>query len=449
MRSWNYGRSWKMSEQPSKKFGFSSRGRRSVDQPISYLIAKAVENPDLISLAAGLVDYETLPGEESLEILKDILGDKKRSEAALQYGMTEGSGELRDELYKHFCELEGMSEAEFTGSAKDIVVSTGSQQLLHMLADLVLDEGDVVISSWPSYFVFTGVLSAMGSTVRSVDIDEGGMKPEELDKMLASYEATGQLDRVKMVYLVSYHQNPTGITLAEERKPEILEIVKKYSKNHKILIIEDAAYRELTYGGKAPASMKVWDKDNEYVALLQTFSKPFAPGYKTGYGLIPTDLIDGLILNKGGRDFGSSNLAQHVLAEAMRRGVFKKHVEKLCAKYAEKRDAMLEALEKYVGPLAPNEIEWTNPSGGLYVWLTLPEGIDTGKDGKLFAKKLEKGVIGVPGVYCYPDDPAREIPVNKIRLSFGTPTKEQVVEGIKRLGEAIAHVLEEEGVAKK
>ncbi|WP_432798518.1 PLP-dependent aminotransferase family protein [Poriferisphaera sp. WC338] len=435
-----------MSDKQQVGFGFSKRGQRIVDQPISYLMAKAIENPDLISLAAGLVDYETLPAEECSAILQDILGDEAKSRVALQYGTTEGFWELRQLLYEHLCEMDGVKPSAYPGSAAEVVVSTGSQQLLHMLADVMLDEHDVVIASWPSYFVYTGALAAVGATVRSVDIDEYGMKPECLERMLEGYDALNQIERVKMVYVVSYHQNPTGITLAQERKQQIVEIVKKFSKRHRILIVEDAAYRELTYEGEAPKSMKTWDVDNEYVAYLATFSKPFSPGLKTGYGLLPNDLIKPIQLNKGGRDFGSTNLSQHLIYEAMKRGVFAKHVERLKKAYKLKRDVMLEALEKYVGVL-DKRIYWTKPSGGLYVWLTLPEGIDTGKDGKLFAAKMERGVIGVPGVYCYPEDPNRDAPSNQIRLSFGTATAEQVEEGVKRLGEAIAHILPKE-VAK-
>ncbi|QNN22813.1 PLP-dependent aminotransferase family protein [Planctomycetales bacterium ZRK34] len=421
-------------------FHFSQRAARTVEQPIGYLMAQAVDNPDVISLAAGLVDYPTLPSETASKLLGDILNDPKRSKIALQYGTTEGLGDLRRMLLEHIASLDEVKVTELDASPDDVVITTGSQQSLFILTDLLVDPGDIVITAWPSYFVYTGALASFGARVRSVEMDEQGMVPESLERVLGEIAEAGELERVKIVYVCSYHQNPTGLTLAESRRPRVLDIVKRYSRGHRILLLEDAAYRELTYAGTAPPSIKRWDTENRYVALAQTFSKPFAPGLKTGYVLLPRDLVEPMLLQKGSHDFGSVNLVQHLLAEAIRQGVYAEHVQMLCDHYTHKRDAMLEALDEHLGDFEPGQTRWTHPTGGLYVWLTLPSRLDTGRGSKLFDQAISEGVLYVPGAFCYPADSARTAPCHHMRLSFGTAGIDQIREGVKRLGRAIRAV---------
>ena len=419
----------------------SRAAKHADEQPISELVKMALDDPALISLAAGLVDYDTLPGEIVAPIVADILGDPASAKAALQYGTTEGFAGFRDQLYDHLCALDEADAENYPGSADDIVVTTGSQQLLNILAEVLLDADDIVIAGWPSYFVYTSTLTAYGATIRSVDLDEQGMMPEKLDRLLAGLSAAGQLHRVKMLYIVSYHQNPTGITLSAERRQQLLDIVKHYSQlaGHRIVLVEDAAYRELTYQGEAPPSMKSMDDDNQYVALCQTFSKPFAPGLKTGYGLLPSDLVEAVKLSKGGRDFGSSNFNMHIISRAITSGAFAKHVDVLRQAYAAKIQATLEALEEHFADL--DGVSWTHPSGGLYVWLTLPEAVNTARPGPLFGHAIKQGVLFVPGTYCYPKDLTRTPPHNTIRLAVGVPNPEQIREGIARLASAVKQVL--------
>lgn len=424
----------------SDSFGFSRRARAAADQPISYLMAEALARPQLISLAAGFVDDQTLPIDELTAVVRDILADPRRARAALQYGTTQGLPELRELLYQHMVSLEERLSPEpavaLPGSPDQVVVTTGSQQLLHILTDLLIDEGDIVITAWPTYFVYTGALTGMRAAVRAVDVDDAGMRVDKLDALLEAMHKVGQLQRVKIIYCCSYHQNPTGLTLAAERRRQLVRVAKKWSRHHRILIIEDAAYRELTYGGTPPPpSIKRYDDDNQHVALLQTCSKPFAPGLKTGYGLLPDDLVEPVCRAKGGRDFGSANFSQHLLLEALRRGAYAQHIERLRNSYALKRDAMLTALDEHLSNI--DGVTWTRPTGGLYVWLTLPEAINTGRDGVLFQGALEQGVLFVPGEFCYPPDPVRTPPRHMIRLSFGVPTVKQIREGIARLSSAI------------
>lgn len=421
------------------EFRLSARALRAQRQPISYLLGQALMNPDVISLAAGLVDYDTLPGADAACLLDGLLRDPATARPALQYGTTEGLRELRETLLGHFCALDGVRPDEINVTPDDVIITSGSQQLLFILSDILIDPGDIVITAWPSYFVFTGTLESAGAEVRCVDMDEHGIVPASLDALLARLDAEGQLQRVKMVYLVSYHQNPTGITLSADRRPEVLEIVRRYSRDHRILLLEDAAYRELTFEGTPPPSMKRFDLGNETVALLQTFSKPFAPGLRTGYGLLPRDLIEPVINQKGNHDFGSANLCQHLALAAMRSGVYGRHVEELCTAYAAKRDAMLAALEEHLGDV--EGLHWTRPTGGLYVYVTLPETVDAGADGALFQRALDEGMLYVPGEYCFGPDPSREIPRNTIRLSYGVGTPDQIRIGIERLARAIRATL--------
>ena len=427
-------------ESTQTGFAYSARARNAVDQPISYLMALALTQPDLISLAAGFVDYDTLPGADTDTLMHEILADPAAAKAALQYGRTQGLTELRELAYNHLARCDGIDPADYPGNHDCLALTTGSQQLLHLLADLLVDPGDIVITAWPSYFVYTGALSVFGACVRSVDIDEDGIVPEKLDALLEQIRGEGNLHRVKMLYTCTHHQNPTGITLSAERRPQLLDIVKKYSTDHRILLLEDNAYRELTYFGEAPVSIKSFDRDNEYVALLHTFSKPFAPGLKTGYGLLPADLCNKAMMLKDGRDFGSANLSQHLLLRALQNGAFEKQVHTLCDAYTKKRDAMLGALDEYLGDFMPNETRWTHPTGGLYVWLTLPASIDTSRHGPLFKRAVELGMLYVPGDYCYPADPTGTVPRNQIRLSFGVPTVEQNREGVRLLAQAIKDV---------
>jgi 2-aminoadipate transaminase len=386
------------------------------------------------------VDYETLPSIECRELLDELLTEHVVGKARLNYGTTQGLPELRQRLLHHLAGLDGQTVEEFGASADQIVVSNGSQQLLALLTDALVNPGDIVITAWPSYFVYTGVLMTAGADVRCVDMDEDGIKPQSLDAVLAGIEREGKLDRVKIVYIVSYHDNPMGVTLSEERRPRVLEIVRRYSKMHRILLLEDAAYRELTFEGDPPRSIRRHDPRSEHVALLQTFSKPFAPGVKVGYGLLPAELIEKVGLMKDNLDFGTANLCQHLVLRAMTTGLYDRHVEVLRRRYHDKAARMVGAMEEHLGRLKAAGTHWTHPRGGLYVWLTLPESIDTTRDGKLFAAAVNEGVLYVPGSYCYGPDPLRRIPRNTIRLSFGTATLDQITEGIRRLAVAIARI---------
>jgi len=420
-------------------FGFSAKAGRTTSTPINFLIGVALEDQDLVSLAAGLVDQDSLPAAEVRDLVDALMDDEVAGKASLQYGTTHGMGELREAIAEHVCRLDGVSAGDAAG-AGNVVVASGSQQLLYIITDTLVDPGDIVITEWPSYFVYTGALVSFGASVRAVEMDEDGMRLDRLDETLDDLKRRGELGRVKIVYVCDYYQNPTGITLAADRRAALLEIVRSYSTDHRICILEDAAYRELACEGEPPPSIKSCEPDNAQVVLAQTFSKPFAPGFRCGYAILPDDLVEPTLNQKGNHDFGSGNLSQHVLLRAMRTGLYAEHVETLRRRYRAKRDAMLAALAEHLGDFEPRDTAWTRPGGGLYVWLTLPEWMDTGKDADLFGAAVDEGVLYVPGEFCYGPDPRRTAERNHMRLTFGTVGEAAIREGVARLARAIRRV---------
>ena len=425
--------------QHSLRLPFSAKAARTREQPISYLIATALRNPKLINLAAGLVDPLTLPVAECAAITHRLFSSVERGRAALQYDTTQGLAELRKAALRHIEQLEGIPARQMGLTPDQILVTTGSQQALYLIGDCLIDPGDIVIAAAPSYFVFTGTLDSLGATILTVPMDDDGMDVDAVERLLERLDREGRLPRVKFVYCTSYYQNPTGLTLAADRRPRLLEIVRRFSRDHRILILEDAAYRELRYDGPAHRSIKSYDAENRYTILSQTFSKPFAPGLKLGYTCGPDDLLHAMLQQKGNHDFGSSNVTQHMALEAFADGSYLKHGEVLRKAYRIKRDAMLASLRHFM-PRHPG-IRWTNPNGGLYVWLTLPEQIDTSRNGPMFGACVENGVLYVPGEYCFQRDEQGRLPNNHIRLSFGQVAPDQIEPGIQRLAEVVARQL--------
>ena len=415
----------------------SQRARQTEDQPISYFMKAAVEHPNLISLAAGLVDQGSFPLEETNAAFRcDPLRPQCSARAAMQYGTTEGYAPLRDKILAHHLGLEGQSQKESGLLPSDVVVSTGSQQLLYLIGEMLLDPGDIVIAEAPSYFVYHGTLASLGVRVLQLPMDDNGMDTDALAELLARLDREGELPRVKMIYVIDYFQNPSGRTLSVERRQALVELARKYSKHRTLYILEDAAYRELRYDGDDLPSIKRFDTENRHVMLTMTFSKPMAPGFKTGYGILPRDLVQPLLRFKGNHDFGSSNLNQYVLDRLLANGDYGRHVDHLRDVYRDKRDAMLSALEAEFP--AVTGARWDRPDGGLYVWIRFPDGNETGPDSPLMRAALEQEVLYVPGEFCYVKGPDRVR--TEARLSFGVSTPDQIREGIARLARAARSV---------
>ena len=416
----------------------SDQALRTADQPISYFMQQAVENPHLISLAAGLVDAPSLPAAAVAETVADLMARPSSARAALQYGTTQGYAPLRERLLERTCALDGVSPDDVSLTPADVVITTGSQQLLYLVGELLLNPGDLVITEAPSYFVYHGALASLGARTLSVPMDEDGLVTDALADLLARLERTGEIDRLKLLYVTDYFQNPTGLTLSAPRRRHLLELVRRYSRRHRLILLEDAAYRELRYDGPDLPTVKSLDTDNAHVILAMTFSKPLAPGLKTGYGFLPRDLAAPLLRLKGNHDFGSNNFTQHLLDRLLDSGAYDRHAAELCHVYRVKRDVMLDALDRELAGWP--EVRWTRPDGGLYVWLTFPPGVDTGPDSDLMRACLEEGVLYVPGAFCHVADDEAAGPRSDARLCFGVASPEQIREAIRRLGRAAARV---------
>ena len=241
-----------------------------------------------------------------------------------------------------------------------------------------------------------------------------------------------------MIYLVSWFENPSGVSLSAERRKQVVEIAKRWSKQQRILILEDAAYRELRYEGEETPSIWSFDESRQQVILAQTFSKSFSPGVRVGYGVVPRDLVEPLLDIRGNLDFGAASLPQQILADALHTGSFRQHVESIRKSYRIKRDAMLSAVDEFFSDISG--VSWHQPQGGLYVWMTLPDQIETGYQSALFQQVTRgEGVMYVPGEICYPvgSDVTRR---TQMRLSYGVETPTKIREGMRRLAEGVKAV---------
>ncbi|MBL9122503.1 MAG: PLP-dependent aminotransferase family protein [Planctomycetaceae bacterium] len=418
--------------------GLSQRAKMAGGQPISHLMHQALANPNLISLAAGFVDPATLPVELAGEAVAALLADPTEARRALQYGTNSGLAPLREALLERFHTADGTTPAETGLTLDNLVVTAGSNELLHLLADTLFDPGDIVLCGAPEYFVYLGVLGNLDVRAIGVAIDDQGMIPEALEAELARLDAAGELSRVKAIYITSYYSNPSTVTLSAARRPRIVALAERYSRAHRIYVIDDAAYRELRYAGDDTPSLRAYDSSGETVIVAQTFSKCFSPGIRVGYGILPRALVEPVLNQKGNIDFGAPNFTQHLIWNVIERGQLDAHVERLRASYRSKLAAMLDALEEHLGDIPG--VSWRRPTGGLYVWLELPEGLAAGPASKLFGAAVAAGVLYVPGEYCFPREgvPVRR---NSIRLSFGVQNEPGIARGIAALGRAIRDVL--------
>jgi 2-aminoadipate transaminase len=256
--------------------GLSRRAHWAGGEPIANLLmAQTLANPELVSLAAGFVDHETLPVEPTRRALDRIWSDPSTARSALQYGTTIGYPPLREAVLDRMLEADGSTAADLNLSPDEIVVTAGSNQLLYLLGDTLLDPGDIVICGAPSYFVILGTLGNLGACAVGVEIDEHGLIPQAVDEELARLEAAGELGRVKLIYVCTYYDNPSGVTVPPERRAALVETAQRWSQSGKIHLIEDAPYRELRYYGDDVASMRSFDPDGDTVIHVGSFSKSF------------------------------------------------------------------------------------------------------------------------------------------------------------------------------
>ncbi len=413
----------------------SLRATWAAGQPINDLMSQALANPELISLAAGFVDQETLPAAAVQQVLDSLFANPTTARQCLQYGSTLGDPDLRELLLGRSVGSAGALSNP--PSVDQVVVTSGSNQLLHLVAESLLDPGDLVLCASPTYLVFLGTLANIGARSVGVASDGMGIVPDALEDQLQALHAQGLSDRVKAIYLVPYFDNPRGISMPTDRVAEVLLIAQRWSRNTRIHVIVDEAYRELRYEGEDSPSAVTLDESGETVVVAGTFSKSFAPGIRVAWGILPPDLVGPVRDQKGNIDFGSPNLNQQLMRRVLEQGLLDEHVERIRKSYSAKMAVMLEAAEEFLGPLPG--VEWTRPAGGLYVWVELPKQVDAGPDGELFERSIQQGVLYVPGQYTFAKEGAPALS-NTMRLSFGVQTCERIREGMEALARAIREV---------
>jgi 2-aminoadipate transaminase len=413
------------------KSALSALGQRIAPPPISWLMKTALARPQLISLAAGFTDNATLPTKISRQLLDEILRSPKTGQPALQYGTTAGEPDLRELTATHLQRLDGGHD--HAHSPERVLITGGSQQLLYLTLEALCDEGDIVLVEDPTYFVFLSILQSRGVEARGIKLERDGLDLPQLEKVLTRLKNSGELRRVKALYLVTYFQNPTGATTSLAKKSAALKLLKKFERaaGHPLYLIEDAAYRELGFdhGADVPTALTL-PGARDRVVYAGTYSKPFATGVRVGFGILPEPLYTAVLHIKGNHDFGTASLLQHLLARALATGAYARQVAKAQKNYARKARVMRQAMAKHF----PANVETWEASGGLYFWARLPNGISTGVKSKVFQTALKNDVLYVPGELCYADDPTRRKPDHEMRLSFGGASEANIRRGIARLG---------------
>ncbi len=408
-------------------------GLRTEEPAISWLMTAALSRPKLISLAAGFTDNASLPVKETRQLLDDILLTKKTGQPALQYGITAGDATLRELTAQHLHTLDGKPGKAY--AADRTLITGGSQQLLYMTLEALCDTGDIILVEDPTYFVFLSILQSRGIHARGVKLERDGIDLVHLEKVLTRLQKSGELRRVKALYLVSYFQNPSGVTTSFEKKSAALKLLKKFERaaGHPLYLLEDAAYRELRFTGHDVPSALAASGAAERVIYTGTYTKPFATGARVGFGILPELLFTSVKRIKGNHDFGTSNLLQQLVARALATKIYDRHVAHLQKRYAHKARVMKRALAEHF----PASVEVWESEGGLYFWARLPRKVSAGVKSKVFQTALKNDVLYVPGELCYAPDPTRRKPDNEMRISFGSASEENIREGIARLGKVL------------
>jgi len=369
--------------------------------PIRELL-KVGNRPGVVSFAGGLPAAELFPVAEVEAATQRVL--REHGKRALQYGETEGLGELRDWV------------ARSCGARREnVLITTGAQQGLDLLGRVLLHPGDRVIVENPTYLAALSAWRPCGAEFLSAPTDSNGLKLETLPALFAQ--------KPKLLYTQPNFQNPSGITLAAERRQPLVELAQK----HTVPIIEDNPYGELWYDSPPLKSLfELEGNPNGGVVYHGTFSKTLAPALRVGWVIAAETLIDKLALAKQSADLQSSTFNQYIALEIARSGLLETHVPKLRTAYRERRDAMLVALEKHF----PKSATWTKPAGGLFVWVTLPADTNALE---LLPRAVEQNVTFVPGEDFHADHSGQ----NTMRLNFSNATVEQIHCGIERLAKVL------------
>jgi len=366
--------------------------------------------PEIVSFAGGMPDISVV----DLDVIADLAADVMREQGAiaLQYGGGQGRVELREALVKV------MAHAGVAASPDELLVTVGGQQALELIAKCFVDPGDIVIAEGPTYVGAVAAMSSHQADIRHVPMDADGMRVDLLEDLLSSLRSEGR--RAKYVYTIPNHQNPGGVSMSLERRHRLAELAVE----HDLLLIEDDAYGLMDFDGTTRVALRTLVP--ERVVYLSTMSKTFSPGVRTGWIAAPTPVREKLVLLREAADLCPGNLTQLLVERWLTTQPWQEQVKRYQALYQEKAAVMLDALAAEM----PEEVSWTRPSGGFFVWLTVPRGIDTSA---LLAKAIGRRVAYVPGRGFYDDGSGGD----RIRLCFSYPPKDRIREGISRLAELL------------
>jgi 2-aminoadipate transaminase len=369
--------------------------------------------PEVISLAGGLPDTSTFPPKSFAAQMTRIAQESVAE--ALQYGPTEGFEETVD------CILQVMGAEGMLPDPQDVIVTTGGQQAIDLVCKTLIDPGDVVICEAPTYPGAVPVFCSYQADVVQVECDEDGMRIEDLEAVLARLDAEGR--RPKFVYSVPSFQNPAGVSMSLARRRRLVEL----ARSREMLVVEDNPYGLLRFGGEPLPPLYQLD-GGDFVIYIGTFSKILSPGIRLGWAVAPPPVMEKVVLGKQAADLCTSTLTQYFVREYFAEGRWREYIESLCGVYRARRDAMIAALTEFFPPGA----SWTEPQGGLFIWATLPEFIDTGD---LLARALRDDVAFVPGQAAYVDESRGR---NSMRLNFSGVDEAEIREGVRRIGKVIA-----------
>jgi len=388
-------------------------------------LLKMSQKPDMISFAGGLPAPDVFPAARFREACQRVLDDNAKH--ALQYGASEGYEPLREMVARH------IQRYGIKAKTENVLITSGSQQALDLIGKLLINSGDRVLVEAPTYLGALQAFNVYGAEYVSVLSDDDGLRTDLLEKPLRSGP--------KFMYVLPNFQNPGGTTLSEERRHELVLLADRYG----VPIVEDDPYGQLRYEGEHLTPLVVLDRENlrrddgyslGNVIYLSTFSKTLAPGLRLGWIVAPAEVISKLVQLKQGADLHTSTFAQFVAYEVAKDGFLDEHVKLIRKVYRERRDVMLAALKEFF----PEDVKWTHPKGGLFLWVTLPQGMNCQK---LFEDAVREKVAFVPGDCFYAGNGFTEEGFRHFRLNFSYGTPEQIREGVRRLAVAVRHQLHE------
>ena len=390
---------------------FASRTRGMRSSAMRDMMA-VTERPEVISLAGGLPDTSTFPPDTFAAATSRIAAES--CARALQYGPTEGLSDAKA------CIAEVMAAEGMHVDDDDLVVTTGGQQVIDLVTKTLIDPGDVVLAEGPTYPGAVPVFSSYQADLVQIDVDERGMRVGLLEDTLDRLEREGR--RPKFVYTVPSFQNPAGVTMSLERRRQLVDIARR----RELLVLEDNPYGLLRYEGSPEPTLRALD-GGLYVMYLGTFSKILSPGIRLGWVAAPAPVLEKINLGKAATDLCTSTLTQLLVSAYFDESRWRAYVDSLTEIYRARRDTMLDALAEFF----PAEAEWTRPAGGLFIWATLPDFIDTTD---LLARALRENVAFVPGEGAYLDGRGR----SSMRLNFSGSDEDAVREGVRRIGKVVS-----------